>query len=219
MGKSLATAVKLWYTAYIFMKGRETVDLQKSISRNVPMWIAVVFCLIGLVLTIGDLAVGSAFVYIDVATIILYIVVFFYAFVGYDIPHSNLFRYAFLVYAVTYGMIHLAGSTPAPGWLKLAYLAVVVLSTYMAGRMHKKMQSVVILTVVFIILLGIGLASAFCGLLPLLFGAQPGWLGRLMPLNQPVLWAGFGTAYLARFEQHKNAGLAQDAKAPADRTE
>lgn len=173
-----------------------------------PYLVAVILqallCLAGLTLTIIDTAMNPLSFFANTVSIVMYVIIIFYALIGYKIPHDNLFRYALLFYSVLYGAIYLLSTElSTPMALKVGNLLCVVMIAFMSGRLQKIKDCTIIAVLVETLFL---LSSALGFALEYASSSSVSVLSKIALFNQPVLWACFATAYLIRYQRHKDAG-------------
>ena len=138
------------------------------------------------------------------AEILMFVVVAFYALYGYKVPHGNHMRYLLLCHT---GLVAYSLAKAAPDqemYLNVVYLISIIASTYMAGRLHKLKQNIIISIIVLV-----------CTCIPLyefinMFVSQniPITFSFFMSFSAGVwLWLAIAGAYITRFKLHKQAGF------------
>ena len=132
----------------------------------------------------------------------MYVFVATYAFCEYKTPHGNLMKYLFLLTAV-YDILRVA-IVPKEGvniLLTLAFCAKIMLVSYMAGRLNRIKQNIVLGILNFLLavaaFLSVVLSPAFSGISQL-----------LLELNPTLIWLTVFLTYLMRYQRHKAAGEA-----------
>ena len=140
--------------------------------------------------------------------LIMMALVFFYAFVGYKKPHGNALRYTHLVFAL---LVMVQGVIPSlPDGNRLNYLVsgtagvAAVLIAYIGARLHKMKQNVILMAVAGASLLASILILEFT--FPVFDAFQ-----MIGAFAQFACYAALCFAYVARYEEHKAAGLADKA--------
>ena len=141
-----------------------------------------------------------------IATCVMFILIAFYAVSNFKVPHGNLLKYLFLTFAVMCFVGLLAtdpNSSSANGDLYVLQLlrgAVVILSTYMAGRLDRIKQNTVFAVICAILLLATSIKV-------LLLHKVYNLVFILFETNFFILWIDLVIAYLFRYKEHKEAGL------------
>ena len=140
------------------------------------------------------------------ANLAMMILIAVYAFVGYKKPHGNSLRVTCLIFAamVMARLVLPRGTIPnaALGFIAAGCTGLAaILISYIGGRLGKLEQNKILMTVVGVLLT----ASAV-----IVISSFPEFniMRCISNLTQVVCWADIGFAYVARYEQHKAAGLA-----------
>ena len=135
-------------------------------------------------------------------------IILLYAFFGYKKPHGNMLKYAFFVFA---GYVALQGTVVLAAESALVLGGLTVLSgliiAYVAGRLHKIEKNTFLLLFAGLLLLAreiVGFATSF------VVPDVSVIIGTVTPI---VTFAALSFAYVARYEEHKAAGLADKADA------
>ena len=128
----------------------------------------------------------------------------FYIVYGYKKPHGNHMRYLLLIYVVYESIILMRSADWQPVYMLVANLAIIVLATYMAGRLDRYKQNVIISAV--ILVLHIVYIYPFINI-ALLNNALTAitFVGYIGPVT---IWLAIAAGYIIRFKAHKEAGLA-----------
>lgn len=135
---------------------------------------------------------------------IYYCLVFFYGVYGYKIPHGNLIRYLMLVLAV-YIISTMAVSIYR--WYNLPWVVLVsgnlaaMLIAYMAGRLNKVKQNIIVANIVTAFLL---VNSLWQFKIPGVEISVPFYLDRCIPV---FMWLTIVFIYFFRYKEHIKAGL------------
>lgn len=178
--------------------------------------VTVCICVGGAGLTVYDLFTGNIeYIYMNIGSLVMYGIVLFYLLIGYKVPHGNMFRYSMLVYAILFGILH---SLPmVEDFVKAGAFICTALIAHMAGRLHKKEESIQIIIIVEAILL---VNSVFMVMLGGVATTQTGYMVKMpnaiLIFNQPMVWACFSLSYLIRFRQHQEAGKNASVIEPED---
>lgn len=175
-----------------------------KISSRVLILILVILSLAGLILSACSLVSASEDnlnMGNDIASVVMYLLVLFYAVSGYREPHGNIMRCCFFLFAVADAVFVISAVTAeSVSLVQLsADLLAIILSAYMSGRLNRFDQNRYILLLV-AILLAVRAVSGAC--------AQPSLtiLGRILPYSPFLLWLCLSIAYAIRFKEHKDAG-------------
>ena len=134
----------------------------------------------------------------------------FYAFFGYKKPHGNMLRttlFLFGTFVFVNGVIPISGMEGTREILfRLSAGATTLLIGYISGRLDRIKKNVILMILVGILLLA-GQVIIFSRLPALHVGEV---IGALTPVT---MWTALTIAYVARYEEHKAAGLADKADA------
>ena len=135
---------------------------------------------------------------------LMIVLVAFYALIGYKKPHGNLLRVVFVTFGtVTEIEVALGMQAESNTLLMISNLCCClagILTVYIAGRLHKIEQNKILLAIAGLLLIGHAIVRALS--IP---GIQLSMLGLCVPF---ALLFVIAFAYVARYEQHKAAGLA-----------
>ena len=128
----------------------------------------------------------------------------FYAFFGYKKPHGNMLRttlFLFGTFVFVNGVIPISGMEGTREILfRLSAGATTLLIGYISGRLDRIKKNVILMILVGILLLA-GQVIIFSRLPALHVGEV---IGALTPVT---MWTALTIAYVARYEEHKAAGL------------
>lgn len=137
-------------------------------------------------------------------SVFMFVVAAFYVYFGYKKPHGNLMRYLVLLYAISIAGFVVLNASIQPAFLNANYLAVIILTTYMAGRLKHYKQNIVLGAIVLI-----------CNCLTTIY-----FLGELSKTDtltfinavscfgSTTIWLAIAGGYITRYKLHKEAGLA-----------
>ena len=128
----------------------------------------------------------------------------FYACCGYKKPHGNLMRYLLLFYAASLGAMLVIRADTQGVLYNSTYVAVIILSTYMAGRLNKYQQNVIIS----LIILAIKFVNVYPGMSVRIGHSGFTFVNFFGSIGPVVIWLAIAASYLIRFKPHKEAGLA-----------
>jgi len=177
--------------------------MEKNKSKNLTA------CIICGILTVFAIAVsivsmfkeGNDIRMIDAVNLIVCALIGYYAFVGYRKPHGNLLKYIILLATVTrfvgiYLLVELGGP-----WMAVIRAMIPGLSFYVAGRLHKVKQNIILLSIITGLILA-GTVIAF------IKGVTA--VGAVTSL---IIWVDIFVAYVLRYKAHREAGLTDAPKA------
>ena len=140
-----------------------------------------------------------------VACIVMFAAAVFYTCYGYKVPHGNLMRYLLLFSAVYSAVQYVFGGIAYPKFIITVYFVIIILTAYLAGRLNRYTQGVIIsilllicrcvITVYFLTdVNGTGLEITFL---------------NVMACAGPItLWLAVAAGYIIRYKPHIEAGLA-----------
>ena len=141
-----------------------------------------------------------------IVTYIQFAVAVYYAVCGYKKPHGNLMRYLLLFYALTLGvMLVMRAETQGPLY-NSTYIAIILLSTYMAGRLNKYTQNIVIC----LIILVLKFVDVYPMISPLIQYSGFSFVNFFGSIGPITVWLAIAAGYIIRFRLHKDAGLADE---------
>ena len=140
-----------------------------------------------------------------VASVVMFAAAVFYSCHGYKAPHGNLMRYLILCFVVSTSIQYVFGGITYPKYISAMYFAIIILATYMAGRLNRYVQNIIIsilllicqcITTVYFLsdVNGTGLEITFL---------------NVMACAGPItLWLAVAAGYIIRYKPHIEAGLA-----------
>lgn len=141
-------------------------------------------------------------VWYDSAALILIAALMLYVFVLYKKPHGNLLRYLFFgfgVYMAAMGVLDFMRDLFVPACFRLAATLII---TYVSGRLNKIEKNKPLLLVA-----GVFLLIYWC-LYNFVYSAGQISVRPLLGSLSTIIYLGaFSFAYVARYEEHKAAGL------------
>ena len=190
------------------------METYKNLKKGtkVGLLITAVLTVLGLIGIIFDavamlphsLDVPSPYAWIHVVlAVIMYLTVLTYALVGYVKPYGNTLKRAFVVFAICVLVQGIIPNAPmnatADIMLKIfAGLGAMVI-IYISGRLNKIEKNRKLM-----VLAGLLIVAGKC---IVVFGPHFDILKAIDTLSEPIVWAALCFAYVARFEEHKAAGL------------
>lgn len=157
----------------------------------------IAFCIYGL--TQGISKTARSILIID---IINYCVIALYAFAIYKVPHSNVLRYVMILFALNISIIGIFAYSTVPGNTYPVIIAALVVM-FIAGRLGKFKENQILSVVVL----------AFIVIAQIIAAIRPGGFDFAMLLHgsgKTIQWLSIMIAYIARFYQHKEAGIKED---------
>ena len=191
------------------------METYKNLKKGTKIGLIILAVLLVVLLVNNTFIVVKAFnagrtgiAVVAIIDIVVCVIIMLYAFFGYKKPHGNLLKLVFFVYAISLalqGALDIAGKSHyiTGGLFVLAALLI----AYVAGRLHKIEKNKFILIFVGLLIL----ASVIIGYLNLPpFIGFSDIFGSMTPI---IIFAALSFAYVARYEEHKAAGLADKADA------
>ena len=143
--------------------------------------------------------ISTVMAIIDVAICVF---IMLYAFFGYRKPHGNMLKFVFFAYAIS---LALQGTVAIAGKIHYTvgdlYVLAALLIAYVAGRLNKIEKNKFILIFVGLLIL----ASVIIINVPVLPTIK--FLYFFASITPIITFAALGFAYVARYEEHKAAGL------------
>lgn len=137
-------------------------------------------------------------------SIFMYLAAAFYASYGYKKPHGNHMRYLCLFQAVCVAFMLVSFGKYQPTYVNVNYLVIIILVTYMGGRLDHYKQNLIICAIVLV---------CECISVYYLFDMLKS-VNMLTTINAiacigPVtVWLAVAAAYITRYKIHKEAGFA-----------
>ncbi len=126
-----------------------------------------------------------------------------YVIFDYKRPHGNLMRYLLLFYACAVAVMHVLNKEQGD-FYSLTYLAITILSTYMAGRLDRYKQNFVISVVVLIL----EIVNVYPYISSVVSSNALSFISFFACIGAVSTWLAISGAYLVRYKPHKEAGLA-----------
>lgn len=140
-----------------------------------------------------------------ITPIIMLAITAFYALYGYKKPHGNHVRYLLLIYAAHMGSLLIAnqGSTWLPTYASVAHVATIILATYMAGRLDRYKQNLIICAVITVL--------QIIYLYPYIYlyiqNNSMTFVNFFRIIGIVSIWLAIAVSYIIRFKPHKEVGL------------
>ena len=133
-----------------------------------------------------------------------FIIAAFYAIYGFKKPHGNHMRHLLLIYAVIDAVLLLLSCTNQPTYVNAVYLIIIILAVYMAGRLHKYTQNIIISIAVLVCdgIVAYYLIDMIAG-----FGIPLTFVNFCACLGGVACWLAIAAGYVFRYREHKEAGL------------
>lgn len=142
-----------------------------------------------------------------VVTTIMFVLIFVYVVSNYKEPHGNLLKYLFLVFSVMCLVGFLDSDFAASLHREFAYVnqllrgLAIILSAYIAGRLDRIKANTILIVINCIIFLATSVINI------VLFEITDITLILFM-CSFFILWLDLAVAYILRYKEHKEAGLA-----------
>jgi len=175
--------------------------VEKKASNNLAVCIICgILTVVGIMASIVSIVAGGKGIWVvnNVTDIVVSALIVYYAFIGYRKPHGNLLKYIILICTVPQFIAVYQFAQLSSPWQAIIAAIEIGLCFYVAGRLHRVKQNMILMSVVF----AIRLAASVVGLVK---GTMV--IGAITPL---ILWLDICVAYILRYKEHKEAGL-QDA--------
>jgi len=186
--------------------------MKKQVTGTV---ITVLFSLLGIISAALWLSSGSSSQGLD--TIILFFqatVIIVYTLWDYKIPHSNVFKYVMLFFALSMATsVYFYAETGVP-MVSVMYAVIMALTGYMAGRLDRIKKNYIIMSLILVLLL----VKFICNIVDFPTEAQLAELSITAPLfvirslSSIFMWLSLCAAYITCFKGHKQAGSEVPAK-------
>ena len=177
------------------LKTGQLIALAIVLALNL-LWI------ISMVIVMAETGFVSAW---NIASIIIWVAAIFYVLYEYKKPHGNLFRYLMLVYACDMAFMLLLNFNNQELYINALYLAKIILSVYMAGRLDRYTQNVIISAVILVCncIIAYSIINMITG-----FGMRLTFLNFICYSGSVTVWLAIAASYIIRYKPHKEAGLA-----------
>ena len=182
---------------------------KNKVGTTIEIIGAAVLVVFGLIITICQLIEASD-KYASIITLIVYFTTIIYLCFDYKIPHGNLLKYLFILFATALALIV---CRPDEFQLVAKYLfcAPMILAAFMAGRLNRMKDNMAYMIIIEAILIVGALISLFGTAAPPADGQfvpemSGAWYSRLMVLNPAIQFGTLALTYIARFNAHKEAG-------------
>ena len=141
----------------------------------------------------------------QIANIVMFAIVVYYVCYSYKKPHGNLMRYLVLCCAALEAFQYINSIITYPSYMYYIFYAVTILKAHMAGRLDHYKQNIIISAIVLVCecLILYCLTSALVS-----FGVQNLVVPFMSMMGPVTLWLDIAFAYVLRYKEHKEAGLA-----------
>ena len=197
---------------FTVLKGGFIMETYKNLKKGTKIGLIITAVLLAAVLVAGVFGAVQAFnagrtttAIFTMADVVMCVLILLYAFFGYKKPHGNLLKLIFFVFAVylaLQGMLNIAGqSSYAVG--SMCVLAALLIA-YVAGRLNKIEKNKFILIFVGLLILARVIILFVTG--PVSSGSLS-IFACMTSMTSFITFAALSFAYIARYEQHKAAGL------------
>lgn len=146
----------------------------------------------------------------SVAPVVMLVITVIYALYGYRKPHGNHVRYLILIYSVYMSSMVLAKQNPGnmPDYIGYVNMATVILSSYMAGRLDRYKQNLIISAVILVLQI-IHIYPFMCFYVEYNSLTFINFFKSVGPIS---VWLAIAASYIVRFKPHKEAGIEEDKK-------
>jgi len=172
-------------------------------KHNVAIILNIVIVSAGLICQIAAVTRTSE-IAVPVLGTAMYLLICFYAIWGYRKPHGNLLRYLMLVFDATL-LIALYFCLSYYNEITIAVNAfTIALVAYMAGRLNKVKQNIII--VIFVLLLFCYSSNAMLIYTKEQMGSSITIVDKISMYAPVLMWLSLSLAYFTRYLQHKEAG-------------
>ena len=187
------------------------MDTNKNLKKSTKtgLMISLILVLLGIIYSVYTLITGfigrPVGIQLHIGIVFLeYILVAFYALIGYKKPHGNILKYTMFAFVLLCMYEFLMPGRPITA--NIEYIAnaciglAAVMIAYMSGRLDRVDQNKLIMIIVGVMFVA---SIILMGLIHESFS----WDSFVRSLSLPICWAALCLAYTARFEEHKAAGL------------
>ena len=140
----------------------------------------------------------------QIVNIVMFAVTVYYVCYSYKKPHGNLMRYLILCSAAFSAIRSIILIFEYPIYIAVVSYLIIILKSYMAGRLDHYKQNVIISAVILVgqCLMTYYLIDLFAGSgLPLTF------IYVVSAFGPVILWLAIAASYIFRYKEHKEAGL------------
>ena len=135
-----------------------------------------------------------------ILTYVMFAIAVYYVVYDYKKPHGNTIRYLFFCHAIFEAALLTINCAKTPSYLVANNLVTIILTTYMAGRLDRYKQNVVFSAIVLVCKC---ITTCF-----MLMNSTPISFVTFFACFGPISkWLAISGAYLARYKEHKEAGL------------
>jgi len=177
--------------------------MEKKKSNNLAVCtICGILTAIGIVLAIISLISMSNGIWMinSVIDFLLLALIAYYAIYGYRKPNGNLLKYIILIFAVPDLISVYSRALVGDAWQAVIRAITIGLLCYIAGRLHRVKQNVILMLVVTAFIL-IGIIVRIVNL-----------KASIGIATQLIIWIDICVAYFLRYKEHKEAGLMDKAE-------
>ena len=143
--------------------------------------------------------------YLSLATYsVTCVLLVYYAVAGYKVPHGNLMKYLFLMFAICcLGSVLTVATERSAIYTANNYIrgVVVLMTGFVAGRLDRFKQNIILMSI-------IGVMMLFTSILQVFPYAEINLIDLLYCFTFFLLWVDLMFAYILRYKEHKETGLA-----------
>lgn len=181
------------------------MENKKNLSTGaiVALLCILVLNILWLISSIVYLQNNGGIVALEIVCIVEFSAAVLYAIIDYKRPHGNLMRYLLLFYACAVAVMVVLNKEQGD-FFTLTYLAIIILSTYMAGRLDRYKQNVVIS----IIILLLAIVNVYPFISSVISSNALTFISFFACVGSVANWLAIAASYVFRFNRHKEAGLA-----------
>lgn len=138
------------------------------------------------------------------APIVMFAIAAIYTVYGYKKPHGNHIRYLLLLNAVDLGALLIANRSWQPAYLIAVSIANIILVSYMAGRLDRYKQNLIIS----IVILALKIVSIYPFISMAIKYDIMSFAVFFSYIGPVTVWLAIAASYIIRYKPHKEAGLA-----------
>ena len=178
-------------------------NTEKSINKSSTVALAIILAINAVWLVCYLLTYSSRLSFQFFVCLLELAIAVIYATYDYKKPHGNLMKYLLLVFVVTIAILLLIYGKYQPTYINTMYLIDIITGTYMAGRLDRYKQNIVICALITIsnAVIAYYLIDMIGSFTTLTFVNTVACLGTV------TVWLAIAGGYVIRYKLHKEAGL------------
>ena len=138
------------------------------------------------------------------APIVMFAIAAIYTVYGYKKPHGNHIRYLLLIHSVYMGSLLIAYQSTQSAYACAVTVAKIILSTYMAGRLDRYKQNLIIS----IVILALNIVSVYLLISMAIKNDIMSFAVFFSCIGPVTIWLAIAASYIIRYKPHREAGLA-----------